>query len=125
MQNENTFRYLYSAKENQEVLNIRKKYLPQQETQLEELKRLDAQVQSSGVMESLCAGMGGMLIFGLGMCLAMEVVGHLVWLGILLGLAGVVGMLAAFPVHRKLFNRAKTKYAPRILQLTAELTGEN
>ena len=109
MQNENTFRYLYSAKENQEVLNIRKKYLPRQETQL----------------ESLCAGMGGMLIFGLGMCLAMEVVGHLVWLGILLGLAGVVGMLAAFPVHRKLFNRAKTKYAPRILQLTAELTGEN
>lgn len=122
--NENAFSYTYSAKENQEVLSIRKKYLPQEETKLEELKRLDRTVQNSGVMEALIVGIGGCLIFGLGLCLAMEVIGHLAWLGILLGLVGAVGMLAAFPVYRKFFNKTKAQYSPRILELAAELSGQ-
>lgn len=123
MNNENAFSYTYSASENQEVMNIRKKYLPQEESKLEELKRLDNLVQSSGVIESLCTGIGGALIFGLGMCLAMEVIGHMIWLGVLLDLVGTAGMIAAFPVYRKFFARAKEQYAPRILQLTEELSG--
>ena len=90
--NENAFSYTYSATCNQEVLNIRKKYLPHEETKLEELKRLDSLVQNSGVMESLCAGIGGCLAFGLGLCLAMEVIGQMIWLGVILGLVGTVGM---------------------------------
>ena len=54
--NENAFSYTYSAPEKQEVLNIRKKYLPREETKLEELKRLDSLVQNSGVTQSLCSG---------------------------------------------------------------------
>jgi len=123
MNNENTFSYTYSAKENQEVLNIRKRYLPQEESKLEELKRLDNLVQSSGVMEALCAGIGGALIFGLGMCLAMEVIGQMIWLGVVLGLIGMAGMFFAYPVYRKLFEKAKKQYAPRILQLAEELSG--
>ena len=122
MNNENAFSYTYSAKENQEVLNIRKKYLPHEESKLEELKRLDNLVQNSGMVESLCAGIGGALIFGLGMCLAMEVIGHIVWLGVVLGLIGMAGMLFAYPVYRKFLAKAKEKYAPRILQLTEELS---
>lgn len=41
MNQENTFTYKYSAKENKEVQEIRKKYLPQSESKLDELKRLD------------------------------------------------------------------------------------
>lgn len=124
MNSENTFSYTYSAPKNQEVLSIRRKYLPQGETKLEELKRLDDLVQNSGVVEALCAGIGGALTFGLGMCLSMGVIGHAVWLGVILGLIGMAGMLAAFPVYRKRFNKTKDRYAPRILELTAELTGE-
>ena len=124
MNNENTFSYTYSAKENQEVLNIRKKYIPQEESKLDELKRLDNLVQSSGVMEALCAGIGGALIFGLGMCLAMEVLGQMIWLGVILGLIGIVGMLFAYPVYCKFFAKAKEQYVPRILQLTEELSGD-
>ena len=69
------FTYSYSAKENAEVQAIRKKYLPKSESKLEELKRLDEMVQASGMVESLSAGIGGALIFGLGMCLAMQVIG--------------------------------------------------
>lgn len=125
MDNENTFRYTYSAPDNQEVLNIRKKYLPKEESKLEELKRLDYLVQTSGTLESLCAGIGGCMIFGLGMCLSMEVIGHIKWLGILLGLVGMFGMLASYPVYRKFGAKAKAQYAPRILELTAELNGQN
>ena len=122
--NENTFSYIYSAPEKHEVLSIRKKYLPREETKLEELKRLDSLVQNSGVTESLCAGIGGCLIFGLGLCLVMEVIGQMIWLGVILGLVGAVGMLAAFPVYRKYVNKAKAQHTPRILELVAQLSGQ-
>lgn len=125
MPNDNVFHYTYSAPENQEVLNIRKKYLPKEETKMEELIRLDRRVQSSGMVESLSAGIGGALIFGLGMCLSMKVIGNVMWLGVLLGFIGIVGMITAYPVYRRTFEKAKAQYAPRILELTAELTGNN
>ena len=124
---ENTFSYKYSAKENAEVQAIRKKYLPKSESKLEELKRLDETVQASGMVESLCAGIGGALIFGLGLCLAMQVIGSglvMMIIGVLIGIVGMAGMLVAYPVYRKVFSVTKEKYAPRILELTAELTGE-
>ena len=123
---ENTFSYQYSAKENAEVQAIRKKYLPRSESKLEELKRLDEAVQTSGMVESLCAGIGGLLMFGLGMCLAMQVIGSglvMMGVGILIGIIGIAGMLIAYPVYRKVFAATKEKYAPRILQLAEELSG--
>ena len=123
MSNENSFQYTYSAPENQEVLRIRKKYMPHEETKLEELKRLDSLVQNSGIMESLIQGVGGCLVFGLGFCFTAGVLGNAMWLGILLGLVGTVGMIFAYPINRKFYNKAKAKHTPRILELTAELTG--
>jgi hypothetical protein len=122
--NENAFSYTYSATCNQEVLNIRKKYLPREETKLEELKRLDSLVQNSGVMEALIVGVIGCLVFGLGMCLSMGVIGHMVWLGVILGLVGAAGMFAAFPVYRRAFHKAKMRHSPRILELADELSGQ-
>lgn len=123
--NQETFTYSYSAKRNSEVLEIRKKYLPQEESKLEELKRLDNTVQTSGMTESLSAGIGGALVFGLGLCLAMQVIGNgviLVILGVLLGIVGIAGMLIAYPVYRRVFDNTKQKFTPRILELTAELS---
>ena len=123
--NENTFSYTYSASRNQEVLNIRKKYLPREESALEELKRLDRTVQNSGVVEGLSAGIGGCLIFGMGMCFAMEVIGQHTWFGILLGFIGAAGMLSAFPIYRRFFQKAKEKHTPRILELVNIISGQN
>lgn len=127
MSNENTFSYTYSAKENQEVLNIRKKYLPQEESKLEELKRLDNTVQTSGVTESLCVGIVSALVFGVGLCFGMQVLGSGTFfgmLGVLIGLVGIGGMLLAYPVYRRIFRKTKAKLTPRILELTAELSGK-
>ena len=124
---EKQFTYTYSAQENKEIQEIRKKYLPQVESKFDELKRLDAQVQNSGMVESLSVGIGGALIFGLGMCLAMQVLGTgivMMILGILIGLIGMTGMLVAHPVYCKKKKKAKEKLAPRILELTEELYQE-
>ena len=125
MNQDTTFIYRYSAKENKEVQEIRRKYLPREESKFEELKRLDDMVQNSGTLESLCFGIGGALVFGLGLCLAMQVIGSgviLIALGVLLGIIGMVSMIVAYPIYRKVFDKTKEKFAPRILELTAELT---
>lgn len=127
MNKDTTFSYSYSAKENKEVQEIRKKYLPQSESKLDELKRLDSIVQNSGMIESLCAGIGGLLVFGLGLCLVMQVIGTGAWLvalGVLLGIVGIASMFTAYPIYHSIFSKAKSKYTPRILELTSELTGE-
>ena len=124
MNSEDIFRYSYSARESQEVQAIRDKYLPRRESKLDELKQLDGLVQAAGIPQSLCVGTAGCLIFGLGLCLAMGVIGHSLWLGIVLGVVGITGILFAYPVYRKFFDRTKSRYAPRILELAAELTGE-
>ena len=126
MNQEITFRYDYSAKENIEVHEIRKKYLPQCESKLEELKRLDRIVQNSGMIESLCVGIGGLLIFGFGLCLVMQVIGTGVLIaivGILLGVVSMACMFAAYPVYHSIFKKTKTKYTQRILELANELSG--
>ena len=121
------FSYSYSAKENTEVLEIRKKYLPQNESKIDELKRLDALVQGSGVVEALCAGFIGFMLLGLGVCLTVQIIGFGGWLialGILLAIVGIIGMAVAYPMYRRIFGRTKAKYTPRILELAAELSGE-
>lgn len=119
------FSYIYSAKENKEILEIRKKYLPREESKLDELKRLDKIVQTSGTVESLCAGIGGVLIFGLGMCFSMQVIGSGVLMqiaGILLGLAGGIVMIVAYPIYQNVYNKTKEKHTPRILELAEALS---
>ncbi len=118
------FVYTYSAKDNAEIEQIRRKYLPQSESKLEELKRLDETVQKSGVIEALTAGIGGMLLAGLGMCLSMQVIANgtaAIVFGVLLSVIGFGGMLVAYPTYRKILTAKKKELAPRILELASEL----
>lgn len=127
MKQENTFSYKYSAIENKEIQEIRNRYLPKSESKLDEIKRLDAQVQNSGMVESLCTGIISSLVFGLGMCLAMQVIGNGIVImisGILVGIVGMLGMLMAYPVFRRKQRLTKEKIAPRILELSEELYQE-
>ena len=120
MSRETTFSYKYSAKENEEIQEIRKKYLPKNESKMDEVKRLDAQVQNAGVVAALCIGIISSLILGLGMSMAMQVLGSgmsVMLLGILIGIIGMAGMFLAYPVYRAQQRRTKEKLSPRILEL--------
>lgn len=124
MNNDTIFQYNYSAARNKEVQAIRNKYLPKPENKLDELKRLDKCVHSAGMVQSLTIGIFGCLIFGLGMCFAVQVLGNSIAFGALLGACGILVMLLAYPMYRIRFKKAKAKYQPRILELAAELCGE-
>lgn len=118
--NEN-FNYSYSAEQQSEIETIRKKYLPEteQEDKMKKLRALDASVGTSALIISMALGILSALIFGAGMCC------FLLWsryvLGSLICLIGIVGMLLAPWVHRKVYERRKQMLAPQILQLTEEL----
>ena len=116
------FHYSYSAETQNEIEAIRRKYLPreEQEDKLEQLRRLDAGVTTPGLIASMALGIASVLIFGVGMCC------FLVWnrfaLGALLCVVGVVGMLAAPWLYRRLVEKRKQQIAPEILRLTEELS---
>lgn len=116
------FHYSYSAETQNEIEAIRRKYLPreEQEDKLEQLRRLDAGVTTPGLIASMALGIASVLIFGVGMCC------FLVWnrfaLGALLCVVGVVGMLAAPWLYRRLVEKRKQQIAPEILRLTDELS---
>lgn len=124
MNSENTFRYIYSAANAREVQAIRNKYLPQAENKMDELKRLDRLVQGAGMTQSLSVGISGIILLGLGLCLAIQVLGNMPVIGVILGLIGTAAILSAYPVYRSISEKAKKKYRGRILQLAEELSGE-
>ena len=104
-----TFTYNYSASINKEVAEIRKKYMLREENKLEELKRLDNEVQTAGTTPSLIVGILSSLIFGVAMCMALKVIGGGIILGVLIGIIGTAGMIAAFPVYRYYSKTAKAE----------------
>ena len=121
MEQQHVFTYRYSASQNKEVERIRRKYLPQEESKLDTLRRLDRRVQTAGMVEGLTVGVIGCLIFGLGMCFGLDVIGGADWLSILFGAAGVAVMLPAYPLYQRIAGKTKEKLAPEILRLSEEI----
>ena len=117
----NTFRYSYSAKRNMEVESIRRKYMPHKESKLETLKRLDRRARRAGSIESLCLGIVGVLVFGIGICFLLGVFAGAAWLKALFLILGTVMMLPAYPMYRRISYKAREKYAPEILRLSEEI----
>lgn len=117
----NTFSYSYSAAKNKEVESIRKRYLPVEESKIEKLKRLDRKVQGAGIIESLCLGVIGALVFGVGICCFLDVFVAEAWLTALLMICGMLLMLPAYPIYRRIARKTKAKLTPEILRLSEEI----
>ena len=115
------FTYNYSAVRNKEVESIRIKYLPEEENKLETLKRLDYKVQSAGMIESLCFGIIGALMFGVGMCFFLEVFAGATWITVLFMIIGTLLMIPAYPIYKKIARKTKAELTPEILRLSEEI----
>ena len=116
------FNYTYSAARNKEVESIRRKYMPHEESKLETLKRLDYRVQTAGMIESLCFGIIGALVFGIGMCFFLDVFAGSLWLTVLPMLFGTAMMLPAYPLYKRIAAKRKKELTPEILRLSDEIT---
>lgn len=120
-QENETFRYTYSAKEQDEVKKIRAKYQPAEEDKMEQLRRLDRNVTQKGMMISLIVGILGSLVMGFGMCCAMLWTERWLVVGILVGSIGILLVAVAYPLYAWITKREREKIAPEILRLTDEL----
>ena len=116
-----SFTYNYSAARNKEVESIRRKYMPHEESKLETLKRLDYRVQSAGMIEGLCLGIIGALVFGVGMCFFLDVFAGAAWLTAILMICGTLLMIPAYPIYRRIARKTKAELTPEILRLSEEI----
>ncbi len=114
------FNYSYSAKQQEEIRNIRKKYIAE-EDKMERLRRLDAEVYRKGTAASLAAGIAGCLVMGTGMSCAMVWQGFWFIPGIAIGLLGMAAIALAYPLYQYVVKKERNKIAPEIIRLTDEL----
>ncbi len=115
------FSYTYSAKQQEEIKNIRSKYMPPEEDKMEQLRRLDRSVGQKGSAASIAAGVSGTLLLGIGMCCCMVWGGWLFLPGIVLGAAGIALICCAYPLYNHVTKLERRKIAPQILSLSDEL----
>ena len=126
-----TFNYTYSAKQQEEIKAIRKKYTPPEEIEdkMAQLRRLDASVTQKAQIVSLVFGVIGTLFLGTGMSLAMTEIGGF-WgidtltamlIGIIIGVVGIVLVSLAYPLYNRIVKKEREKIAPEIIRLTDEL----
>ncbi len=123
MENNETFRFTYCAAQQQEVVRIRKKYLPPQEDKMAQLRRLDSSASRKAQIWALTLGILGCLVMGAGMSLVMTELGAQLPMavGICLGIAGMLLAGLAYPVYTRLLTKERQRLAPEILRLTDEL----
>lgn len=122
----NSFEYTYSAQRQREVEEIRKQYLPKEEDKLEQLRRLHSIPTQKAQAASLAVGVIGALILGTGMSLCMTELGAALGrlalvLGILIGITGLIMVVLAYPLYKRILRKERTRIAPEILRLTDEL----
>ena len=129
MENKESFNYTYSAKEQEEIKAIRKKYAAPEETEdkMAQLRRLDAGVYSKATTAALVVGIIGALIMGMVMSLLMTEIGAFLGtvmamiVGIGLGVIGIILVCLAYPLYNRTLKKEREKIAPEILRLTDEL----
>ncbi len=131
MENKENFNYTYSAKEQEEIKAIRKKYAAPEQTEdkMAQLRRLDASVTQRATVASLVFGIIGALLLGLGMSLAMTDIGKIAGLsggtamlvGILIGIVGIALVCVAYPIYNSIVKKERKRIAPEIVRLADEL----
>ena len=106
------------------VEKIRTQYTEKENTQLDELKRLDAKVKRPVNTFAYVFGSVSAIIMGCGMSLVMTDVGQKIGMegtmvpGIVIGVIGMLLAIVNYPMYKKLLASRKKKYAEQILKLS-------
>lgn len=120
------FQYTYSAEDQSELEQIRLKYLPPEETKMDQLRKLDRIPGRKAQSWALTLGILGTLILGAGMSLCMtDLTGFLggtaMFIGIPVGIVGMLLIALAYPLYNRILRAERQRIAPEILRLTEEL----
>ena len=102
-------------------------YAPKDTSKVVALRKLDARAKRPATVFTYTFGIVTSLVAGLGMCLAMRVIGSgttMFVLGIIIGIIGFFGIGINYPIYRRLLEKGKKKYAFEIMELAKEISGK-
>ena len=101
-------------------------YAPKDTSKVVALRKLDARAKLPANLFAYSVGVISALVFGTGMCLAVGQIGSATTgsmvLGILVGVLGMAGMGANYPIYKRILESGKKKYAFEIMELAKEIS---
>ena len=107
---------------------IRAQYMEKEITELDELRRLDAEVKRPANIFSYIFGSIGAIVTGCGMSLIMTDIADMINFGgdpmvagIVIGILGLAMALVNYPIHKAILNSRKRKYSAEILKLSEKI----
>ena len=105
--------------------SIAKEYAPKDNSKIVALRKLDRKAKMPATVFTYTFGIISALVFGTGMCLAMQVIGSGIGgmlIGILVGIIGMIGCGVNYPIYKKMLEKGKNKYAYEIVELAREIS---
>ena len=113
---------------NEYATKILKEYSAKETTKLDELKALDKKVKKPARFFAYTFGTIGALVLGVGMCLAMTIIGsttfHMI-LGIAIGILGITVVSTTYPIYKRILETRKNKYSNEIITKSNELLNKD
>ena len=88
---------------------------------MEQLRKLDKSAAAKGTKTSIIVGSISSLIMGTGMSCCMVWTKTLLIPGIMIGIVGLLGVAAAYPLYLHITKKERERIAPEILRLSEEL----
>ena len=105
--------------------SIAKEYAPKDNSKIVALRKLDKKAKMPATVFTYTFGIISALVFGTGMCFAMQVIGSGITdmlLGIVVGIIGMIGCGVNYPIYKKMLENGKKKYAFEIVELAREIS---
>ena len=109
------------------VQKIRTQYTEKEHTGLDDLRELDKKVKRPANVFSYIFGSIGAIVMGAGMSLVMTDIGSMVGVkdpmapGIVVGVTGMAMAIANYPLHKKILESRRKKYAGEIITLSDKI----
>ena len=105
--------------------SIAKDYAPKESSKIVALKKLDYKAKLPATIFTYSFGIISALVFGTGMCFAMQVIGSGLAgmvLGTIVGIIGLGGCAVNYPIYKKMLEKGKAKYAYEIVELARQIS---
>jgi hypothetical protein len=105
--------------------SIAKEYAPKDNSKIVALRKLDRKAKMPATIFTYTFGIISSLVLGTGMCFAMQVLGSGItgmMIGIIVGIIGMIGCGANYPIYKKMLENGKKKYAYEIVELAREIS---
>ena len=119
---DNGFKYTYSSAQNQEVKNIRDKYINSEKSKIEQLKELDAQAPKKAFMITMAivtVGAAGLIA---GIVLSFVLKSFYVTFAVCF-VSGLL-IVISYPAYYFFYGKEKKKHAEKIIELANEILDE-